>query len=483
MTTAQKIRGSVTNPQQQEVAQWTKIFPPKIKSQQQSVLFVKKLLTVSLSNIAWLRSMFPEDVYADKSLGGLKIKTLKEKTDNEEAQTLTKWLIGAFDAIEKSYLREMVFFIYLDEQKPEDVYEKYTFHFKYDNGEAAFEMSKEDANTKMTSDMSNIRDKTRSLMRSIIAMTNSMDPLPKSAYVAIKLAYYDDVTPMDYEPEGFAATTLEEAPMAPPISVGGVATSHHGIKLSVATRLVKESAEAGGGIVNNNYISSQSQSQVEGGISCVCENSTTEDLMITCFGCNKAQHGACYRILSAEDVPAKHICVNCAEDNRPCTDQRLIKMIAKDPSLTTATCLYRRILVKLGKVEATTISMDSMLGPLHLHDQDANRFMQKLVKEGVLEANNQDDGSYDVCRTQLQSAMKRFLGVKTKEKTVDSIVSGTTQMELGESGPTTRMTEATTSAAGDTKTGVKRSIESPAQENTHCRTKRLKSKSKGALLI
>ena len=125
MTTAQKIRGSVTNPQQQEVAQWTKIFPPKIKSQQQSVLFVKKLLTVSLSNIAWLRSMFPEDVYADKSLGGLKIKTLKEKTNNEEAQTLTKWLIGAFDAIEKSYLREMVFFIYLDEQKPEDVYEKY----------------------------------------------------------------------------------------------------------------------------------------------------------------------------------------------------------------------------------------------------------------------------------------------------------------------------------------------------------------------
>ena len=191
--------------------------------------------------------------------------------------------------------------------------------------------------------------------------------------------------------------------------------------------------------------------------------------MITCFGCNKAQHGACYRILSAEDVPAKHICVNCAEDNRPCTDQRLIKMIAKDPSLTTATCLYRRILIKLGKVEATTVSMDSLLGPLHLHDQDANRFMHKLAKEGVLEANNQDDGSYDVCRTQFQSAMKRFLGVKTKEKTVDSIVSGTTQMELGESGSTTRMTEATTSAAGDTKTGVKRSIESPAQENTHCR--------------
>ena len=32
----------------------------------------------------------------DTSLGGLKIKTLREKTDNEEAQILSKWLIGAF---------------------------------------------------------------------------------------------------------------------------------------------------------------------------------------------------------------------------------------------------------------------------------------------------------------------------------------------------------------------------------------------------
>ena len=40
--------------------------------------------------------MFPEEVYADTSLGGLKIMTLREKTDNEKAQILSKWLIGAF---------------------------------------------------------------------------------------------------------------------------------------------------------------------------------------------------------------------------------------------------------------------------------------------------------------------------------------------------------------------------------------------------
>ena len=57
----------------------------------------------------WLRAVFP--LYADKSPGGLKIKALMEKTDNEEAKTQTRSLIGAFEAIEKSFLWEMIFFI------------------------------------------------------------------------------------------------------------------------------------------------------------------------------------------------------------------------------------------------------------------------------------------------------------------------------------------------------------------------------------
>ena len=447
-----------------EVAQWTKIFPAKIKTQQQSVTFVKKLLAVSLSNIAWLRSMFPEEVYAEKSLGGLKVKILKEqeKTENEEAQTLTKWLIGAFDAIERLYLREMTFFIYLDEKKPEDVHEKYTFNFKYDvDGKASFKLTNQNNDNKKT-EMSNIRETTRNLLRNIIHMTSTMDPLPKSAYLAIKLAYYDDITPMDYEPEGFAASTLDELPMSTPISVGGVVTNHHGVKLSVATRLVSEEAEVRGGVVNNNYINSdidnESQSQVDGGgISCVCDNSTSDPLMLTCVGCKKSQHGACYRILSAKDIPIKHICVKCAEDNRPPTDERLLRMIAKNPERTTATCLYRRILVKLWKVESPSISIDDLLGSMRLHDQDANRFTKKLLNQGILEANQQEDGNYDLRKIQLQDGMKRFIGVKTQEKTtVKSIVSGTEEMDLDERG-------------GDAKAGVKRYVESSAQEDTQGR--------------
>ena len=40
-------------------------------------------------------------------------------------------------------------------------------------------------------------------------MTNSLGPLPNTAYLSMKLNYYDEVTPEDFEPAGFQATDLE----------------------------------------------------------------------------------------------------------------------------------------------------------------------------------------------------------------------------------------------------------------------------------
>ena len=75
------------------------------------------------------RSMFSEDAYAKKSLGGMPLQILKEKSGNEEAEMLTKWLVGSFEAIEKGYLKELIFFVYLDKDKPEEIYEKYVSLF------------------------------------------------------------------------------------------------------------------------------------------------------------------------------------------------------------------------------------------------------------------------------------------------------------------------------------------------------------------
>ena len=73
MSTCQKTPGGPPK----QPGQWTNMFPGKIKTQQASLLYVKKLLTVGVSTITYLRSMFPEEAYARKSLNGLKLQILK----------------------------------------------------------------------------------------------------------------------------------------------------------------------------------------------------------------------------------------------------------------------------------------------------------------------------------------------------------------------------------------------------------------------
>ena len=46
------------------------MFPEQINSFEQSVIFMKRLLGISICSITYLRLMFPEDAYVDKSLEG-----------------------------------------------------------------------------------------------------------------------------------------------------------------------------------------------------------------------------------------------------------------------------------------------------------------------------------------------------------------------------------------------------------------------------
>jgi hypothetical protein len=73
-----------TNPKQEvknlnQVGNWSKTFPAKMETDTKSCVFVKKLLTVSISNITYLRSMFPEEAYSNRSMDGLPLKILMEK--------------------------------------------------------------------------------------------------------------------------------------------------------------------------------------------------------------------------------------------------------------------------------------------------------------------------------------------------------------------------------------------------------------------
>ena len=79
-STAQQLKGDTPQTQRTLMlsGNWNKTFPAKVETESKSLTFVKKLLTVAISNITYLRSMFPEEAYANRSLDGLSLKILRD---------------------------------------------------------------------------------------------------------------------------------------------------------------------------------------------------------------------------------------------------------------------------------------------------------------------------------------------------------------------------------------------------------------------
>ena len=92
-------------------------------------------------------------------------------------------------------------------------------------------------------------------------VTQALKPLPPSAHLAMKLSYHENC-PEDYEPKGFAATTLVEDPMPSGsygARLGAVDTKHHGLQLRMDTRQ-DQVPEEGHGLVTNSFRASNPSS-------------------------------------------------------------------------------------------------------------------------------------------------------------------------------------------------------------------------------
>ena len=178
-----------------------------------------------------------------------------------QAETLARWLVASFQALEKNYLRELIFLIYLDPTKPEVIHEKFTFTFSYDEGVISMGLEGSNKEKKKAVRMEELKGETQDLLRKLLVVTQGLDKLPDEAYLAIKLTYYDEVTPKDYEPEGFRPDFTKEVPMPAGsyrVSLGRADTGFHAIRLKMDSR--QQGGEAS--FVNDSFgVESQSQSQ------------------------------------------------------------------------------------------------------------------------------------------------------------------------------------------------------------------------------
>ncbi|KAE8588084.1 hypothetical protein XENTR_v10022332 [Xenopus tropicalis] len=214
----------------------TVILPNRVTTETQSLVLVKRLLAVSVSCITYLRGLFPEYAYGTRYLEDICVKILREDKSCPGSTQLVKWMLGCYDALQKKYLRMVMLAIYTDPEDPQTVTECYQFKFKY----TAFgpTMDFVSNNGSSTSICSDVKRTSVMLIRKLYVLMQNLGPLPNDVYLTMKLFYYDEVTPADYQPPGFKegnceGLMFEGEPMY--LNVGEVATPFHVLKVKVTT--------------------------------------------------------------------------------------------------------------------------------------------------------------------------------------------------------------------------------------------------------
>ncbi|XP_029592912.1 HORMA domain-containing protein 1 isoform X2 [Salmo trutta] len=224
--------------QRLRAAQGTQLLPNVVSTEQQSLIVVKKLLAIAVSSITYLRGLFPEKAYGRKYVEEQKVMILREERTCPGASQIVQWMQGCFDALQRKYLRTVVMSIYTNPENPKKVTECYQFKVQYT--EKGPKIDFESKNSKNLGKMacSNTKKSSILLVRKLYTLMQNLGPLPDNVCLNMKLYYYDDVTPQDYQPPGFMegdgdSMQFEKEPVN--LTMGEVVTPFHTLKVDVTT--------------------------------------------------------------------------------------------------------------------------------------------------------------------------------------------------------------------------------------------------------
>uniref|UniRef100_A0A8C4WCN7 HORMA domain-containing protein n=1 Tax=Gopherus evgoodei TaxID=1825980 RepID=A0A8C4WCN7_9SAUR len=189
----------------QKFRPWATFFPREIKTRQQSLVMVKRIMAVAVSSITYLRGIFPGDAYSTHYLEGTKIMISKS---------------SCFEALEKKY--KMI--------------ESYQFKFRYTSKEPQMDVFS-NKKTNLTNDATeDIKRTCLLLIHNLYFLMENIVSLPNDVSLTMKLFYYADVTPPEYQPPGFKEGESEfilfkGIPVH--VKVGEIETSFHMSKLKI----------------------------------------------------------------------------------------------------------------------------------------------------------------------------------------------------------------------------------------------------------
>ncbi|KAJ1410648.1 HORMA domain [Sesbania bispinosa] len=193
-------------------------------TEQDSLLLTRNLLRIAIFNISYIRGLFPEKYFNDKSVPAL----------------------GVYDALQKKYLKTLLFCVCEALDGP--MIEEYAYS---DKQEVSMNINrtgnkkqggtfKHNSTTDITPQQ--MRSSACKMIRTLVQLMRTLEKMPEERTILMKLLYYDDVTPADYEPPFFRGCTEEEAhqswaknPLK--MEVGNVNSKHFALALKVKSVL------------------------------------------------------------------------------------------------------------------------------------------------------------------------------------------------------------------------------------------------------
>uniref|UniRef100_A0A8C2X5H7 HORMA domain containing 1 n=1 Tax=Cyclopterus lumpus TaxID=8103 RepID=A0A8C2X5H7_CYCLU len=115
-------------------------------------------------------------------------------------------------------------------------YYQFKIHYTAEGAQMDFESKNDNQVSAMS--CGNTKKASILLVRKLYTLMQNLGPLPDNVYLNMKLAYYDDVTPQDYQPPGFKEAdgdtlVFEKEPVK--LTMGEVVTPFHTLKLDMAT--------------------------------------------------------------------------------------------------------------------------------------------------------------------------------------------------------------------------------------------------------
>ena len=237
--------------------------------QSSSTELVKRICAACISNITYLRAIFDDDCYIDQDFGNIKVKMLNENSTEFGVQQHIKWLKGAFEALDKNYLKSIIYTVYTDKSNPNgsiiEMYKLNVTYAEYVLPEAGFSdetcssganntqpasfiipsLDLEEFKTKQKSNFSDVQK----MLVTLGLIVDQLEDFPQQTYFTMKLRY-NKRTPKDYSPKGFRKEEGKDVANVGItdcnricIGLGNTVSNFHSVKLKACydTRIIGKS--------------------------------------------------------------------------------------------------------------------------------------------------------------------------------------------------------------------------------------------------